>query len=195
MNYKHTKCRAWGVESLESRLLMAAGALDKSFSSDGKTTIDIGGGVIMDASDVAVQSDGKTVIVGEARASATSQTFKFVVARLNLDGTPDTTFGTSGNGIVQADVGDGSDDSANCVAIQGDGKIVVGGFSEVGGLFGETVKFGVARFNTNGTLDKNFSGDGKRTIDFGFGFARDILIQTVNTANGPVEKILIVGED
>src|SRR4051794_35140128 len=88
-------CRAAGmIEAMESRTLLAvAGSLDTSFSGDGKTTIDIGGGIILEAHDVAVQADGKTVVVGEARSSATSATFRLALARFNLDGSPDPTFG------------------------------------------------------------------------------------------------------
>ncbi|CAN5453925.1 hypothetical protein BH09PLA1_BH09PLA1_19210 [soil metagenome] len=179
-------------ETLETRQLLAAGALDKSFSGDGKATFDLGGGVIMTAADVAVQSDGKTVVVGASRDSATSQNFRAAVARFSLDGTPDKSFGNRGNGSFLFNIGDANDDRLTAVAIQGDGKIVVAGFSGTDGLFGETVQCGVARFNTNGTLDTTFSGDGKRTIDFG-SFATDVIIQQVGTVNGIVEKILVVG--
>lgn len=187
--------RAFAVspfEKLEDRRLLAAGALDPSFSGDGKATINIGGKVVMQTDDVAVQSDGKTVIVGQARSTPSSQTFKFAVARLNLDGSPDTTFGTNGTGIVTTNVGDKNFDTPSAVAIQGDGKIVVVGFSQVGTLVSSPTRFGVARFNTNGTLDKTFDGDGKRTIDFR-GYAEDVIIQRVATTKGIVEKIVVVG--
>ena len=60
------------IELMEPRKLLAAGALDPSFSGDGKATIDFGSGLTsIRANDVAVQSDGKTVVVGQAKHSAT----------------------------------------------------------------------------------------------------------------------------
>ncbi|MGH7177175.1 MAG: delta-60 repeat domain-containing protein, partial [Tepidisphaeraceae bacterium] len=175
MSRNHINHRSPRLESLEPRLLMAAGALDKSFSSDGKATVDIGARVVMTARDVAVQSDGKTVIAGIATESGKSE--EFVVARLNLDGSPDVTFGPSGTGIVRTDVSGGRDFAA-CVAIQPDGKIVVAGDS--------AGRFGVVRYLSNGSLDKTFNGDGKLTIDFDFFGANDIALQSDG-------KIVLVG--
>src|SRR2546425_1191895 len=93
------------IEKLESRKLLAAGALDTSFSGDGKATIDFGAGVRVEASDVAVQSDGKTVVVGRSVGSG-GLILDFAVARYNFDGTPDTTFGPNHNGTILTHVGD-----------------------------------------------------------------------------------------
>src|SRR6476620_5826193 len=81
-------------EALEDRRMFAAGALDQSFGTNGTTYMDFGPGVAVKATDVAVQQDGKTVVVG------TSSDGRFGVARFNLNGTPDTTFGASHNGKV-----------------------------------------------------------------------------------------------
>src|SRR5688500_7550974 len=90
----------WGfVEALEPRRLLAApGALDLSFSLDGKTTI-ASPGETLTATDVAVQADGKTVVVGR---SETPGIMQFVVARFNLDGSLDTSFG---GGVVRSPLG------------------------------------------------------------------------------------------
>ena len=51
------------------------------------------------------------------------------------------------------------------MALQGDGKIVVVGFT---GDFGVGDNdFALARYNPNGSLDTSFSGDGRQTTDFG----------------------------
>ena len=66
-------------------------------------------------------------------------------------------------------------DFANAVAIQADGKIVVAG--RAGGAGG---KFGLARYNPNGTLDTSFGGDGKVTTNFSTtadDFANGVAIQ------------------
>jgi len=82
----------------------------------------------------------------------------FVLARYNPNGSLDATF--SGDGKQQTDFG--GYDGANGVALQGNGKIVAAGFA-LGG------DFGLARYNSSGTLDTSFSGDGKQTTDFGGG--------------------------
>src|SRR2546430_2822465 len=85
------------IERLEQRKLLAAGALDTSFDGDGKATIRFGLSqaipYTLDASDVAVQSDGKTVVAGTFRPVSGSGQQDFAVARFNLDGTLDQTFG------------------------------------------------------------------------------------------------------
>src|SRR3954466_8932986 len=53
-------------EALESRELFASGTLDPAFNGTGKATIDFGGGITSAMYEVAVQSDGKTVVAGQA---------------------------------------------------------------------------------------------------------------------------------
>jgi uncharacterized delta-60 repeat protein len=73
----------------------------------------------------------------------------------------DTTFG--GDGIVRTDLTKGEDDGF-AVAIQPDGKIVVGGEAGIGG---RNPRFGIVRYNTDGSLDTSFGGgDGIVTINF-----------------------------
>jgi uncharacterized delta-60 repeat protein len=52
---------------------------------------------------------------------------------------------------------------AAAVTLQGDGKIVVVGSSFTSGAGQD---FALARYNSNGSLDTSFSGDGKQTTDF-----------------------------
>src|SRR5688572_1963174 len=101
VNRRNRDARTCRIEPLENRRLFVAGALDTSFSEDGKSTMEVNlGGITLEASDVAVQSDGKTVIVGKFASSASSSDFG--IARLNMDGTPDRTFGPQGNGFVRS---------------------------------------------------------------------------------------------
>ena len=125
------------------------GDLDLSFGVDGKVTTDISFRAEK-ASGVAIQTDGKIVTVG-------SGTGDFTVVRYNQDGTLDPTFGNGG--IVLADLGDPFDDAFG-VALQSDGRIVVVGGAGLG-------KFVLARFNTDGSLDTGFDGDGRVMTDFG----------------------------
>ena len=96
------------------------GALDTTFSGDGKVTTNFSAGLDA-AHSVAIQADGKIVAAGHASLR------RFALARYNRNGNLDTTF--SGNGKVVTDFtrrGFG-DDFANGVAIQANGKIVAAG--------------------------------------------------------------------
>lgn len=173
------------IECLETRMFLSAGDLDVSFSGNGKQAMSFGEGISVKAFDVAVQSDGKTVVVG--RAVHSDKSGDFAVARFNLDGTPDPTFGPNGNGTVLTHVGrQGRQDSAASVVIQPDGKIVVAGVANSTGPVDQSA-VAIARYMPDGTLDKSFSTDGKVSSTLGeFSTqADDVILQG--------EKILIAG--
>lgn len=93
--------------------------------------------------DMDVQADGKIIISGDFTAVNGSQNQNHV-ARLNPDGTLDTSF-TQSLPVNAPIFG---------VKVQPDGKIIAGGnFNQIG----STTKLALARFNTNGTLDSNFN--------------------------------------
>jgi uncharacterized delta-60 repeat protein len=136
------------------------------FNADGSPDVDFGvGGTVTtdvesdsdEASGVAIQADGRIVAAGPVHVP--SATVDFGLARYTSNGSLDTTFG--GDGKVTTDFG--NSDSAAGVAIQADGRIVAAGFVLVGSHF----DFGLARYNTNGSLDITFDGDGRVTTDFG----------------------------
>lgn len=129
----------------------AAGDLDPSFDSDGKVVTNSFGSSD-EANAVALQPDGKIVVVGENGTD-------FLVARYNTDGSLDFSFGTGGK--VTADFG--AEDTAYAIAIQPDGKILVIG-STANGSSGD---FALVRYNPNGSLDSSFGGNGKLITDFG----------------------------
>ncbi len=136
--------------------LAASGALDPTFSDDGKVVLSFGGKQHR-GYDVAIQPDGKVVVVGEkAFGSGASD---FAVARYNANGTLDKTF--SGDGKQTVNIG--LIDLALGVAIQADGKIVVGGQTSGADYMADVA---VARLNKNGALDTTFGGDGIVTLDF-----------------------------
>ena len=135
----------------------AAGALDTTFSSDGKVAANLS--VRGDfASAVAVQTDGKIVVAGAAAYD--TRDAKFALARFNANGTLDTTF--AGDGRVVTNFTN-REDGVYGLAIQPDGKIVAAGDA---GLRTGNSRFAVARYNSNGTLDTTFGGDGKVTTNF-----------------------------
>ena len=137
----------------------ADGMLDTSFSGDGKVTTQF---TRHDdpVAGLAMQADGKIVVSGGAAYDGPNS--NFALARYNSDGTLDLTFG--GDGKVTTDFV-GRHDFANAVAIQADDKVVAGGFAGFSRTRGKA-RFGVARYNADGTLDTSFSSDGKLTTDF-----------------------------
>lgn len=152
------------------------GTLDASFDGDGIVTTS--GSINTFAFDVAIQPDGKIVVVGMTRNADED----FLIIRYNADGTLDTTF--DGDGIATTDVGAG-DDQAHGIALQGDGKIVVAGIAVRGSWYA----FAVVRYLSDGSMDSAFNGDGKAFADLGNtdDYARAVAIQ-------PDGKIVIVGE-
>lgn len=138
------------------RLSAQPGALDPSFNAVGIVTADIQLGDDY-AQAVAVQPDGKVVMAGYAAIGSHD---KFVVLRFRPDGLPDSSFG--GTGRIITSFGSG-DDRAMALAIQPDGKIVVGGFAEIASEF----DFAVARYQANGQLDNTFHATGKTTTNAG----------------------------
>ncbi len=135
----------------------ADGTSDSSFGNpNGYVSTDFSSGEEY-GSDIAIQSDGKIVVVGYTDDGDD----KFAIARYNTNGTLDTTFNTTGK-IVEDNSGVWSGYSnylyPNKVVIQSDGKILVGGSADGDGLL-------LVRYNTNGTLDNTFGTGGKLTID------------------------------
>jgi len=93
--------------------------------------------------DTETQTDGKIVVVGSAYLS--SGGFDPKIARLLSDGAQDPTF----------NVGLGFNGNARSIAIQNNGKILVGGyFTEYNGL---PVSNYIARLNVDGSVDNTFS--------------------------------------
>src|SRR5262249_7270880 len=75
------------VERLEDRLAPAAGALDLTFGTGGKVTTDFAGSIER-GNAVALQPDGKIVVVGSTDFGGSGS--NFAVARYLADGTLDT---------------------------------------------------------------------------------------------------------
>jgi uncharacterized delta-60 repeat protein len=85
--------------------------------------------------------------------------FDIALARYYPDGTLDNNL--DGDGILMTAVGSG-DDEALCIALQDNGKIVAGGFSN-NGLDND---FLIVRYNNDGSLDETFNSNGIVTTDF-----------------------------
>src|SRR5262249_18884594 len=116
------------------------------------------------ASAVAVQKDGKIVVVGTATTNVGGK--DLAVIRYLPNGQPDPGFGSLGK--VTIDVyNQGEDDEAFAVALQADGKILVAGYAVTPGT--NQKDFVVARLLDNGFLDPSFASpqgfDGKSIIN------------------------------
>lgn len=137
------------------------GEIDKTFNTS------IGAGANKNITSVAVQTDGKIIIAGEFINYA--NTPKNGITRLNSDGTLDTTF----------DIGTGVNSGAKITSVKvvSEGKIlIIGDFITFNGI---TAK-GIARLNSDGTLDPSF------VSETGLYYFYSIAVQTDG-------KILIAG--
>jgi len=157
----------------------AIGVLDTSFNSPNGFIIQpIGSGNDYGRS-LAIQPDGKILLGGYCRGVISQA--DFCIARFNSYGTLDTSFGYSGKVIEP--IGSGIDIGYS-LAIQPDGKILLGGYCD-----GD---FCIARFNSdgtsNGTLDTSFGNSGKVRLAIGSSsdFGQSLVIQ-------PDRKILLGG--
>jgi uncharacterized delta-60 repeat protein len=151
--------------------LNSNGTLDTAF------TTNTGTGANFAIYSIAVQSDGKILLAGEFTTFNGTTVNRIV--RLNSDGTRDTEFTTN--------TGTGSPNAIFSVAIQSDGKILIGG---VFATFNGTTVNRIARLNPNGTLDTNFdtnTGTGTGAIGGAVNTVNSIAIQ-------PDGKIVIGGE-
>ena len=154
------------------------GSLDTSFDSDGivTTSVNVGNGWGYIYA-IAIQEDGKIIIAGSSPAADNQEDITLV--RYNTNGSLDTT-GFTADGIVTASITGG--EVAQGIAIQEDGKIVVGGYSST------DKEFLVLRFNGDGSLDTGFGSSGIFETSFGYGlvYANSLTLQED-------EKIVFVG--
>jgi uncharacterized delta-60 repeat protein len=171
----------------------ADGTSDSSFGNRGKIVFGFGANSGPRLSAVAIRRDGKIVVAGEADFS------DFAVARVTAEGALDPSFGDGGRVLTdftRASNCDGcqkSKDSANALAIQRDGKIVVVGSSDSQG--GTDISdhsiydFALARYNDDGSLDSSFGRGGKVLTDFASGssdIAQAVVLQ-------PDSKLVVAG--
>ncbi len=125
-----------GGSTYELFRLNANGSLDNSFHAE----------VSGNFTSVVLQPDGKVLICGGIFAEDGTSTG--LVARLNADGSMDPTFS-----VIIGTVGRGTRESVGAIALQSDGKIVMGGqFDSING----STRNNLARLNADGTLDEGF---------------------------------------
>jgi uncharacterized delta-60 repeat protein len=129
----------------------ADASLDTSFNATGEIIVDFGVPFYYNGF-VTFQPDGKIIAGGQIQ----NATYDIALARLNADGTPDTSFDTDGKQTLDFAA---QDESPSQVIVSG-GKILM--VIQQG-----TSDFYIARFTSSGALDTSFDTDGKMTIDMG----------------------------
>ena len=162
-----TRCREIGAAAIILTFFAgvqmawaADGDLDPLFGSGGTLMTDLGQSTDI-ATAVAIQADGKLVVVGTTYKHNDFSDEDFVVTRYNTDGTLDITFGRGGK--VRTDF-PGLAAEPSSVAIQRDGKIVVAGGAFP--LFVFLGDFKIVRYNPDGSLDGSFGDGGIVTTSF-----------------------------
>ena len=126
--------------------LYADGTVDSSFGNSG--SLELGSGTTDDEiKDIAIDNNGKIVLVGKTVASGNN--VNVALARLTPNGQVDNTFGN--NGFVAYD-NMGKNDGAEAIKIDSSGKILVAGYSDKA--------MALAKFDTDGNLDTGFGTNG-----------------------------------
>jgi uncharacterized delta-60 repeat protein len=160
---------------------LSGGALDTSFSGDGRVTmsLSVSGERVQD---LVVRSNG----ILAAGYSESNFLPRFAIAKLGFDGRRAAAFGH--NGVKIVNVGPGAD-LAFGLAIQTDGRPLLAGFASDGGRS----DWGVVRLHAGGTRDGSFGGDGVVTTAFtpAYELAASVALQgdgrilVVGRARGP----------
>lgn len=134
------------------RRLNTDGTVDTSFGTDGTVTLFSSG-----SRGIEILLDGKILVGGVTFDSGATH---YQVARLNTDGSLDSTFGNSG--IASIVVGAGSARLRELV-VRPDGKIILGGYADDEAGFAD---FALAQFNPDGSIDNGFGAGGLTTTNF-----------------------------
>lgn len=168
----------------------ANGILDPSFGAGGRVRTPFDAGPAS-AAGIAVMPDGRFVVAGDIDIGG-SQGELVAVARYRADGSLDTTFSADGKAIAKFP--DAEHFTVSAVALQSDGRIVVGG--TVAKLNGDSA-FGLMRFTTAGAVDTTYGSLR--------GFETTTSLQQFNTAGNhaatlndilvdPLDRIVAVGD-
>ena len=135
------------------------GIVDSSFGLNGAATMDIDHRDYVEA--MVVQPDGKIIVVGELGKNE-YDLLRIFLARFNLNGSIDSSFGIDGH------VSTKFDEAVTCpsVILQEDGKIVIGGTYNI---LSSRPSYYAARYNPNGSKDNGFGENGLARYTFGVG--------------------------
>lgn len=159
--------------------LNSNGSLDTTFGTNGFASFTSGFSSVYD---VKVLSNGKILVAGyDSYTIGTSYSANYLLARLNSNGTLDSTFGT--NGISNLGSTTADQEVLYKIEVQPDGKIVAAGTINNG----SDLDIVVYRYNSNGTFDTTFNGNGSTTLSSsGYDRPNGLAIQSDG-------KILVLG--
>jgi uncharacterized delta-60 repeat protein len=165
----------------DGKIVGAGSSYDRSllarYTAHGKPDPNFGkGGKVVPAIaplGLAIQPDGKLIVAGGDYVGGSED---FALARYNPDGRLDTSFGDGGKVLTDftrnpncSDC-EKSNETANAVTLEPDGKIIAAGRSDANGSYDSmghsSDDFALARYTSDGTLDQSFGRDGKVLTHF-----------------------------
>lgn len=167
--------------------LNADGSFDTSFGTGGKVLTSVAPTTSADAYALALQPDGKIIVVGQGTDSAGN--YELLVARLNADGGFDSSFGTAGKVVTQLGASSSPYSNARGVALQPDGRIIIAGDATDSSGYD---RFMVARLNADGSFDSSFGTAGKVVTQLGAGTSPSSSVFALAVA--PDGKLLVAGD-
>lgn len=186
-----TRTTSSGQADMTVTRYTSAGQVDTSFGTNGVYITDFAGQGLSDSAlAMALQPDGKIVVVGQS-GNALPQTgqSRFAMMRLNTNGTLDTSFATNGKYISTA----ARYETLDAVSILPDGRIIATGTSgdpaaptANGNSF--NADFAALRFTSTGALDPLFGTGGQRNVDLTAGYD-DAKAELVDSSG----RLVIVG--
>ena len=162
----------------------AAGVLDRRFGVRGKVRTSFSAANVS-ATAVAIQRNGAIVVAGP-KESARKPVLRIVLARYRRNGTLDPSFGHKGEAIAPFEGRPIGVFLGAAVAQQPNGKIIVAGTAD--STRSGPSRFGIARYNPDGSLDHSFGNAGQVTTAFGSDYA-----VATSIALQPDRKIVVAG--
>ena len=176
--------RRMDLETLEPRVVLAAGDLDGAFNGSGKVTTPATPFGSDTGQAIALQADGKFVVAGNVYGSTAdvNTSTDIAVIRYQSNGSIDTTFGV--NGIRYINIG--QFDRAKSITVDANGAVIVAGETNNSGGNSDVFLF---RLTAAGAIDTTFNGTGVIRNDVSNGFddgASSVIVE-------PDLQILIAG--
>ena len=175
------------------------GSLDATFGAGGIVITDFNNDIDF-ASSLVIQADGK-MVAGGWTYNLNDHSYDFALARYDLSGNLDNSFGSGGKVVIDLSnsvPNDPGGELLTSMVLLPNGKILAAGTGELNRHTTGT-DFLIARFNSDGSLDTTFGNGGKVTTDFNgtIDFATSIALQpdgrfvVAGIANGWLEDTLL----
>jgi uncharacterized delta-60 repeat protein len=180
-----TSTDSGGRHGFEVARYQSTGIIDPTFGAGGRTIINFPFNSYCE--NAILQPDGKILLVGYTNVDSTlNAPTSFALARYQVNGHPDSTFGINGRQTISFEE---IDNEGLAVAVQTDGKILAAGATSVQINSANILQeFALLRLQANGRLDSSFGTNGKQSTALGDDGARgeSVIIQQDN-------KIVVAG--